>query len=69
VIDAWYEQGFSAVTSRYLPRLMTESRVQHEIDENGDLLTRRAGKTERQPLVPALKVPSWFDAVSGGPKL
>jgi hypothetical protein len=69
VIDAWHEQGFSAVTSRYLPRLMTESRVQHEIDENGDLLIRRAGKTERQPLVRALKVPSWLDAVSGGPKL
>jgi biotin-(acetyl-CoA carboxylase) ligase len=69
--DAWQEYGFSAVAKSYLPRLMLEPGVRREIDENGDLLVRRAGKSEveRQSLVAALKRPSWVDEATGGPKL
>lgn len=69
--DAWQEYGFGAVAKSYLPRLRPESGVRREIDENGDLLSRRAGKNamERQSLVAALKKPSWFDEKTGGPRL
>ena len=69
--DAWQEFGFSAVAKSYLPRLRVESGVRREIDENGDLLSRRTGKerAERRPLVAALKNPSWLDQRTGGPKL
>jgi len=69
--DAWQEFGFNAVAKSYLPRLRAESGVRREIDENGDLVSRRAGKerVERQPFVAALKKPSWLDQRTGGPKL
>jgi hypothetical protein len=69
--DAWQEFGFSAVAKSYLPRLRPESGVRREIDENGDLLERRAGKDKvgRRSLVAALKKPSWLDERTGGPKL
>jgi Biotin/lipoate A/B protein ligase family len=71
VNDAWQEYGFSAVARSYLPRLRAESGVRRELDENGDLLSRRAGKSaaERHALVAALKKPSWLDERTGGPKL
>jgi len=69
-IDAWQEQGFAEVAKGYLPRLPPESGVRRDIDENGDLLVRRAGKTEveRRRLVPALATPSWLDPGTAGPR-
>jgi hypothetical protein len=69
--DTWQEFGFGAVAKSYLPRLRIESGVRREIDENGDLLARRAGmgNVERQSLVAALKKPPWLDERTGGPKL
>ena len=45
-IDTWQEQGFGAIAKEYLPRLPTEKGVRRDIDENGDLLVRRMGKTD-----------------------
>jgi biotin-(acetyl-CoA carboxylase) ligase len=69
--DAWQEQGFRAVEREYLQRLARENGVRRSIDENGDLLTRRTGKTEveRLALVPALTVPAWLDPETRGPRL
>jgi hypothetical protein len=69
--DAWQEQGFRAVEREYLQRLARENGVRRSIDENGDLLTRRTGKTEveRRALVPALTVPAWLDPETRGPRL
>ena len=68
--DSWQEYGFGAVAKSYLPRLRPESGVRREIDENGDLLARRAGKSavERRSLAAALKKPSWLDERTGGPR-
>ncbi len=68
--DAWQEQGFGAVAKEYLQRLPREKGVRRDIDETGDLLLRRMGKTEveRKPLTPLLSVPSWLDAKTRGPK-
>lgn len=72
MLDAWQEEGFSAVSRSYLPRLKPdkEKGVRRDIDENGDLLVRRAGKTEveRRTLVSALAKPSWLDPKTGGPR-
>jgi biotin-(acetyl-CoA carboxylase) ligase len=70
-IDALQEHGFPAIAREYLQRLPRESGVRRDIDENGDLLARRAGKTEmkRTALVPVLAKPSWLDPKSGGPRL
>jgi len=69
--DAWQEQGFAAVAREFLPRLHAEEGVRRDIDDNGDLLVRRAGKVEvaRRALVPALAKPSWLDPKLGGPRL
>lgn len=69
-IDAWQENGFSAVATSYLPRLAAEKSVRRDIDDNGDLLVRRMGKTEveRRKLIPALAAPSWLDPKTGGPR-
>jgi len=69
-IDAWQEYGFNAVAKNYLARLKPEKSVRRDIDDNGDLLVRRIGKleVERNKLVPALKMPSWLDPKTGGPK-
>ena len=44
--------------------------VRRDIDENGDLLVRRAGKVDvaRRKLLPALGVPSWLDLETRGPR-
>ena len=44
--------------------------VRRDIDDNGDLLVRRMGKTEaeRRSLVRALAQPSWLDPATGGPR-
>jgi len=69
-VDAWQEYGFPAVAKGYLPRLKPEKGVRHDIDDNGDLLVRRIGKTavERRRLIPALAVPTWLDPATRGPK-
>jgi hypothetical protein len=70
-IDAWQQDGFAAVAKRYLARLAPEKGVGRDIDDNGDLLLRRVGKTavERHQLLPALATPSWLDPATGGPRL
>lgn len=71
-LDAWQEQGFSAVAKTYLPRLASakDKGLRRDIDETGDLLVRRTGKVEieRRKLVPALLQPSWFDPHTRGPR-
>jgi len=70
LVDAWQEQGFAAVAKDYLARLPLEQGVRRDIDDNGDLLVRRAGKVEveRRKLLPALAVPTWLDPKTGGPR-
>jgi biotin-(acetyl-CoA carboxylase) ligase len=69
-VDAWQQDGFAHVARSYLARLAPEKGVRREIDDNGDLLVRCAGKVavERRPLVPALAQPSWLDPATGGPR-
>jgi len=45
--------------------------VRRDIDENGDLLVRRATKTDaqRMDLTAALATPSWLDPKTRGPRL
>lgn len=69
-VDAWEQEGFAEVARRYLSRLTPEKGMRSVIDDNGDLLMRREGKTvERRPLVPALAARSWLDPTTGEPRL
>lgn len=70
-VDAWQEHGFGAVARSYLERLPAEQGVRRDIDDNGNLLIRRMGKTqaERQPLLARLAEPAWFDPVAKGPRV
>jgi biotin-(acetyl-CoA carboxylase) ligase len=69
-VDAWEQEGFTEVARRYLSRLRAEKGTRSAIDDNGDLLMRRAGQiVERRPLVPALAAPSWLDSTTGVPLL
>ncbi len=70
-VDAWQQDGFTAVAKSYLSRLAPEKGVRRDIDDNGDLLLRRIDKTlvERRQLVSALATPSWLDPATGGPLL
>ena len=69
-IDAWQEHGFGAVARGYLERLVPESGLRRDIDENGDLLIRRMGKAEveRKKLLPRLAKPAWLDPAAKGPR-
>jgi len=69
-IDTWQDQGFGAVAREYLSRLPAEKGVRRDIDENGDLLVRRMGKTEveRRKLLPVLLEPSWYDPDAKSPR-
>jgi biotin-(acetyl-CoA carboxylase) ligase len=69
-VDSWAEQGFDSVARNYLPRLPAEKGLRRDIDENGDLLVRRMGKTdvERQALLPRLAKPAWLDPATKGPR-
>jgi biotin-(acetyl-CoA carboxylase) ligase len=71
VLDAWKESGFAAVAKSYLQWLPSESGLRREIDENGDLLLRRAGKVqvERRSLVAKLAEPAWLDPETRSPRL
>jgi len=68
-LDSWQETGFSAVARSYMERLPREQNVHRDIDENGDLLIRRAGKTDvsREKFLPRLAQPAWFDPAAKGP--
>jgi biotin-(acetyl-CoA carboxylase) ligase len=69
-VDAWEQEGFSAVARRYLSRLVTEKGMRSVIEDNGDLLMRREGQmVEHRSLVPALATPSWLDPLTGEPRL
>jgi hypothetical protein len=59
------------VAKNYLSRLTPEQGARRALDDNGDLLVRRLGKTaaQRRPLVPALATPSWLDPATGAPRL
>jgi hypothetical protein len=69
-IDAWQDQGFAEIAKSYVQLLPREDGVRRDIDVNGDLLLRRAGKrdAERLRLRPALATPSWLDPATGGPR-
>jgi biotin-(acetyl-CoA carboxylase) ligase len=68
--DAWQEHGFGAIAREYLQHLPRDKGVRRDIDESGDLLLRRMGKTEveRRKLMPLLAAPSWLDPKTRGPK-
>lgn len=68
--DSLHEHGFPAVAKEYLKNLAAEKGVRRDIDENGDLLKRYAGKAEveKQQLLPALAAPSWYDPKTKGPR-
>jgi biotin-(acetyl-CoA carboxylase) ligase len=68
-LDAWQESGFAAMAKSYLQWLPTDSGVRRDIDENGDLLVRRAGKVERRELLARLKEVAWLDPETRGPRL
>ncbi|HYM32778.1 MAG TPA: biotin/lipoate--protein ligase family protein [Candidatus Cybelea sp.] len=69
-LDRWKEDGFAPIAHDYVSRLKRENGARCDIDGNGDLLIRRAGRpVERRHLQPALHVPSWLDRESGGPRL
>jgi biotin-(acetyl-CoA carboxylase) ligase len=70
-IDALQEYGFGAISRAYLQRLPRESGMRRDLDENGDLLVRRATNTDVQHmgLKAALAAPSWLDAKTRGPRL
>ena len=69
-VDAMQEYGFGAIAKEYLQRLAPERGVRRDIEESGDLVVRRLGKTEaqRMKLKPALAVPSWLDPNTRGPR-
>ena len=70
-LDAWKEGSFAAVAKSYLQWLPTESGLRREIDDNGDLLLRRTGKSEveRRRLTAKLAETAWFDPDTRSPRL
>jgi biotin-(acetyl-CoA carboxylase) ligase len=69
-LDRWQESGFAPVAKEYLSKLEPEKSVRCNIDEHGDLQVRRAGELiECRKLAPTLKVPSWLNPKTGGPRL
>jgi hypothetical protein len=70
-IHGWQSDGFDSVAREYIDRLPRLAGTSYQIADNGDLLVRRAGRTdvERRALLPALGAPSWFDPGTGGPRL
>src|SRR4051812_8827966 len=69
-IDRWQEGGFAPIAKEYIAKLKPESGLHYDICEDGNLDVRRSGKfVERRKLLPALKVPSWLDPSTGGPRL
>lgn len=69
-LDSWQEAGFAAMAKSYIERLPREQGVRRDIDDNGDLLVRRAGKTDviRERFLPRLAQPGWYDPSTRGPR-
>jgi biotin-(acetyl-CoA carboxylase) ligase len=69
-LDSWQEAGFAAVARSYIERLPREQGARRDIDDNGDLLVRRAGKpgVAREKFLPRLARPAWFDSTTKGPR-
>ena len=69
-LDSWQEAGFAAVAKSYIERLPREPGGRRAIDDNGDLLIRRAGKAGavREKFLPRLAQPAWFDPAAKGPR-
>jgi hypothetical protein len=69
-VDAWQEHGFPAIAKSYLSRLKPEKGVRRDIDDNGDLVVRRAGtpEVERRALAAGLAAPTWLDPATRGPR-
>lgn len=74
-IDAWQQDGFFGIARSYLSRLSPEKGTRRDLDNNGDLLVRRAGKMvagkmviERRVLASALATVSWLDPATGAPQ-
>lgn len=70
-VDLWQQEGFTEVAGNYLSRLAPDNGMRRDLDDNGDLLLRRAGQPglERRPLLPQLGTPSWLDPATGAPQL
>jgi biotin-(acetyl-CoA carboxylase) ligase len=69
-IDHWQEAGFAPIANEYIAKLRPEPRDHGAVKENGDFSVQRAGRPdEHHNLVAALKVPSWLDPATGGPRL
>lgn len=80
--DTSQERGFGEVARNYLSRFGREMELgklgsgqrlnlmHHNIDQEGNLLIRRAGmqEFERRSLAGALMAPSWLDPISGAPR-
>jgi hypothetical protein len=71
VFDTWPAEGFAPIEKAYLDRLPGKAGARQRLDGNGDLLIAYHGsaRPERFPLEPALRIPSWLDPATGGPKL
>jgi hypothetical protein len=69
-VESCREDGFGEVAKRYLSRLAPAHGLRRDIDEDGDLLVRRAAgdKLERHSIIRALAVPSWLDPKTGAPR-
>jgi biotin-(acetyl-CoA carboxylase) ligase len=69
-VDAWHESGFEAVARNYVGYLTGERGLRRDIDDNGDIVVRRAasGGSERRALLPRLTVPGWFDPARKEPR-
>jgi len=69
-VDRWQERGFTRIAQEYISKLKPAGGVRRYIAENGDLGVQRAGALiEHRHLLPALKVPSWLDPRTNGPRL
>jgi biotin-(acetyl-CoA carboxylase) ligase len=69
-VDRWQEGGFASIAREYISKLQPENGTRQDIGENGDLAVLRAGgAVEHRLLLPVLKMPSWLDPRTGGPRL
>src|SRR5215469_7521692 len=66
-LDVWQDGGFANAVKPYLDRLAREGGQNFAIDDNGDLILKSGGATERQALLPRLAAPAWLDLTSKGP--
>src|SRR3569623_53197 len=71
VTHGWQSDGFDGVAREFVERLPRAAGTHYDIADNGDLLVTHAGRTDvgRSALLPALRIPSWLDPQTGGPRL